>query len=255
MKTKNTMMSTLAGLVAAIALALAGCADPASTPDRAGAPRASDASAANADAARFAACLTSAGVAAKVGDNGYVLVKTGSQGAGSGAEVGISSDAGAAGGQPLLLIGDSDGSTWVAAQSSAYFADTPDTHDAYAACETQYPDFMQPEVSPESDPAIQEAQAQQSEDSLAFARCARDAGFAWVADPSPEPGTSPAIALPSDLTEAEFRSLLQACGSSQLSLAWLIEDELSFDWMGVLDEALEQSTGGSVGRGSIGGGR
>ncbi|MFT3799365.1 hypothetical protein [Microbacterium sp.] len=100
---------------------------------------------------------------------------------------------------------------------------------------------------------MQEYMAQQAEDGLTFARCARDAGFAWVADPAGEAGTTAGIALPADLTEEEFRALLEACFDPTLNLAWLIEGELGFDFSAVLaefsDGAVSGSSSVSVGEG------
>lgn len=191
--------------------------------------------AAEATASRFVACLTTAGVDAKIGDQGHVLVEVASDAADG--EISIGSGSGPSGASPLLMVGDSDGSTWVAAASSAYFADDPQTQDAYARCETELPGFVQPEVDAANDPALRDQLARQAEDGLAFARCGRDAGFAWVADPAAEPGTTPAIELPADLAEEEFRALLEACLTPDLTLAWMVPADLGFDWTAVLDEA------------------
>ncbi|MFT4230299.1 MAG: hypothetical protein QM602_08430 [Microbacterium sp.] len=232
MSTSTTMSSRIGiGVAAAglLMLALAGCAqaDPESRETADGA------------SAQFVACLKAAGVDAKISDQGYVLVKTGTQTDGS-----ISSSSDDGGEAPIMMVGDGDGSSWVAAQSSAYFTADPDTQDAYAGCEAEHPDFAQPEYDPADDPQTQEQLAQQEAAALEFARCARDEGFAWVADPQPDNG---AIVLPSSLTEADFRSLLSACWDAENpGLAWsLPEGELGFDWQAVLEEFTGDVTSGS----------
>lgn len=236
MNTRNLI--GLTGVATALTLVLAGC-----SVDQEEGPGLQT------TASQFVACLTAAGIEAKIGDlgpsDGRVIVKVPSQG--SNGEISIDSDSDSGGEAPLALISDDSGNTWVAAASSAYFVADPDTQDAYAACEQEYPDFAQPEFDPQNDPQEQEYLAQQAEDALAFARCARDAGFAWVADPAVEDRNTPAIELPADLTEAEYRALLEACYEPELSLAWWIEDELGFDWQAVLEEF----TGGTVGSSSI----
>lgn len=225
--------------VSLLMLVLAGCAT--TTPDTV-----KTAETAPATSTQFVACLKAAGVEAKVSDQGYVLVKIASQ---TGGSMSSSSDDG--GEAPLLMVGDNDGSAWVAAQSSAYFAADPDTQDAYARCEAESPGFAQPEYSPEKDSKVQDQRQQQAASALEFARCARDEGFSWVADPDPQRG---AIVLPATLTEADFRALLTACwGVVRGGLAWAIPSgELGFDWRAVLDEFTGRDTSGgssSLGRG------
>ncbi len=236
----RTMSTLRAATVMAAALVLAGCSG--------NTPEPSD-SATGGTAGQFVACLTAAGVEARIGDlgpsAGSVLVKVASQSTDGGFSAG--SGSGSAGEEPLLTIGDDSGNTWVAAASSAYFVDDPDTQDAYAGCEGEFPDFAQPEYDPQSDPQQQDYLEQQAEDALAFARCARDAGFAWVADPAGEAGITPAITLPADVTEDDFRALLEACFTPELNLAWGIPADLSWDWDAVFDEF----TGGPVGSSSI----
>ena len=188
-----------------------------------------------ATSAAFLACLTAAGVEARLGDQGHVLVRQ--AGAPSmGADGTIEQSAGAGSGDALLIEGDGEGNQWVAAASSEYFADDPELQEAYAGCESSHPDFSQPAYDPANDPEVQEYLAEQAEAGLAFAQCARDEGFAWVADP--DPATGGAVSLPADLTEAEFRALLEACWDPAMAgLAWsLPSSELSFDWQAVLEE-------------------
>ncbi len=234
--TMRTRIGTAAAGAAMLALVLAGCTAPPPADDDGGA------------SAQFVACLKAAGVNAKIADESlggaFVIVKVGEPDSGGGS-VSSSSDSG--GEAPLVTMGDSEG-TWVAAQSSAYFVDDPDTQDAYAACEAEHPDFAQPEFDPEGDPALQEQLAEQQANALEFARCARDEGFAWVADPGPD--TAGAIALPADLTEAEFRAVMTACWDAESTgFGWsLPADELGFDWQAVLMEFMDGAGGFSVTR-------
>lgn len=195
-------------------------------------------------AARFVACLRASDVEARIGSglegesgDGLVFVR---QQAVVGSDGSIEFGSASAGESPLLVSGDESG-MWVAPASSAYFVDDPDTQDAYAACEQAHPEFEQPEFDVFDDPAFQEQLAAQQEAALAFARCARDAGFAWVADPAT--ADQGAIALPADLTESEFRALLTACSEQLGQFAWAVDGELGFDWLTVLQEV--QGEGGS----------
>ncbi len=230
--TTGQRMRASLGAGALVALALAACT---STPeveaDRDGTAGAS---------ARFIACLQAAGADAQRSAEGYVLVKVASQTPVDGSTYSVDSTGGGEG--ALLQMGDSDGDSWVAAQSSAYFVDDPDLQDAYAGCEAEHPDFAQPEYDPEDDPAVQQQLAAQLEAGLAFARCARDDGFAWAADPDAETAS---IALPADLTEDEFRAALTAClDDGAPGLAWTLPPAgLDFDWQAVLDET-SGGTGG-----------
>lgn len=225
------------GLTAAVAavIALTGCT---------AAPDGDDLS----DASQFVACLKAAGLEAQVGEFGNVLVKQqelrleGDAGEVSRMEFDLDPDGDGA--QALLSMVDEDGFVWVAPEHAAFFVDDPDAQAAYAGCEAEYPGFIQPVYSPQDDPEVREQLAEQQEDAITFARCARDAGFAWVADP--EPNSGGAIILPLDLTENEFRALLTACAGEELSgVGWSVDTptgELdSFDWFAVLDEFIDTS--------------
>lgn len=219
----------MAAMLVAGGLVLAGCGSGSGGKDSA----AKDA-AAKAEAARFLACLTSHGLDAKIGaGNGLVFVATVDAGTTTGG--GGTGGTGAAGGQALMIESGKDGRIWVAAQDSRYFVQDPDTQHAYAACESQHPGFHQPEAA-SGVPAIQaEPNDNQQKTDLAFARCARNAGFAWVADPSPADGGG--IKLPLDLKENEFRALLKACYKKNTPwIDWRFDGQLSFDYVAVLQE-------------------
>ncbi|MFT3799363.1 hypothetical protein [Microbacterium sp.] len=234
----STTPRTVIATAAVLALGLAGCT---TSPDGGGSS--------GSDVAAFVACLKAGGLEAQVGEQGHALVRQawlqlqGTPGEVQQQEFQI--DSSGAGANALWSMVDDAGVFWVAAEHAAYFADDPDTEDAYAACEATHPDFTQPAYSPQDDPELHAQLAEQQEDGIAFARCARDAGFAWVADP--EPNSGGAIVLPLDLTEDEFRALLTACGKDELSgIGWSVDTptgELdAFDWFGVLDEYTQTTT-------------
>ncbi len=185
-------------------------------------------------AAAFVACLVAGGLTAKISDMDYVYVEA--PGAQLELEIGSAGPDEPAGEAPLMIFGEADGSTWVAAESSAYFAHDPQTQTVYADCEADLPNFSQPAGGGGDDAEIQEHLALQSEHGLEFARCARDAGYGWVADPAGEPGTTQAIELPAHVSEQEFTSVLQECLTADLNIAWSIPEEPSFDWQRVLQE-------------------
>ena len=235
----GSRIGNAAAVAAMIALEISGC-----TPSEQ-----EDVSDGDGAAAQFVACLRAGGVEAKISDemsgDAHVIVKVGDPVSAEGSSV--SSDSQGGGEMPLVMMADSEG-PWVAAESSDYFADDPDTQDTYAECEEAHADFAQPEFDPAGDPAVKEQIAAQQTAALEFAQCARDEGFAWVADPSPDsPG---AIALPADLTEAEFRAVMTACWESEgAGLGWTMPaDELDFDWQAVLMEFMDGAAGTSVTR-------
>lgn len=219
--TTTTALTLLAGLGIA---ALTGCSSVGSPAEN---------SADGDSSARFVACLTSHGVDAKIGDDSdLVFVASTGQGTGTGTGPAGSTDTG--GSQPLMFEPGSDGTFWVAAQDSSYFAQDPQTQDAYSACEAEHPDFRQPEVSSADQPGFQAATGD-DQGALGFAQCARDAGFGWIADPTADDGG--AIRLPADLDEQEFRSLLTACWDQDAPLIFFrFDGELGFDYQAVLNE-------------------
>jgi hypothetical protein len=196
----RTLFTTLGGLSLAVTFALTACS---SAPDDQASPSpmtgASDASAA------FLACLMKADVESKINDSGQVLVMTAPR---SGDDAGVSIGSGDPG--VLGLEQDEAGNTWVIATDAAYFEDDPDTRDAYADCQSEHPGFVQPDADPSAiDPAFEAERKAQEEAALEFAQCARDNGHAEIEDP--DFSRTNALVLPSSLTEAEFRALLERC--------------------------------------------
>ncbi len=152
-------------------------------------------------AGSFLACLDSSGVEAKINSSGQVLVKAP---AGSAEDGVISSTDGA-----LAIEGDDEGNTWVVPVDATYFAQAPDIQAAYAACEEQYPNFEQPQFDSSDDPVFEQETAEQEEAALAFAQCARSNGYSNIEDP--DFSRANALQIPGDLTEDNFRALLDEC--------------------------------------------
>ncbi|MFT4286464.1 hypothetical protein [Nocardioides sp.] len=224
MTTRN-LFAALAGLTVAGALALTGCTAGSETPVEPG----ESAQGGTEDAAAFLACLTAAGVEAKITDSGQVAVKAGAGSAEGGA---VSSGDGLLG-----MEGDDEGNTWVIPVDSAYFAGDAVTQDAYAACEAEHPDFEQPQIVPGEDPAEQEQQAEQEEAALAFAQCARANGYAQFEDP--DFSRANALQIPADLTEAEFRAVLEECWDRDAAVFNLGQPlDAPFEAWAVLEEFL-----------------
>ncbi len=187
----------------------------------------------------FAACLRAEEVMAQVGGGEYVVVNRGAEPLDDDRPSGelVLSDDPTTG--LLASLIDRDGVLWIAGRDAAAFADDPPIHDAYAACEAQHPEFAQPGGSVTGDLEEQrrgeEELAAGREAALAFAGCAREAGFVWVADPSAELGET--IELPADLTEPEFLALLRTCWGPETQLTFQpAGDELGFDWYAALEE-------------------
>lgn len=185
--------------------------------------------------AAFLACLTSAGVEARINDSGQILVKRPAQDAGSGSGVSI----GSSGDGALGMEGDENGDTWVVAADSDYFQDDPDTQDAYAACEADHPGFTQPDQNLEAEnPELEAEEKLKEEAALAFARCGRDNGYTSIEDPDFTKANS--LILPPDLTEDEFRALVVECLDPEAPVFNTGQSaDASFEAWAVIEEFLE----------------
>ncbi len=225
-----TLFTAVTGLALAGALALTGCASAADPgPKPVTTERGAD------EASAFLACLTKAGVVAKINDSGQVLVKDIEQSGDGGA---ISSESGSGGDGLLGMEGDDAGNTWVIAADATYFQDDPTTQDAYAACEDSHPDFSQPEADPAAgDPEFAADQKKQEEAAIGFAQCARKNGYSQVEDP--DFSAANALTLPASMTEAEFRTLIEECWNREGPVFNFGQSlDASFDAWAVLDEFL-----------------
>ncbi|MFT3875260.1 MAG: hypothetical protein QM708_02365 [Propioniciclava sp.] len=246
-----------AGAAGALAVTLlSGCGAPVVNLVDGGA-RPAPSSAAAGDATLFVACLEAAGAPAQVDQrSGMVLVRSDlgtmkTEPAAGRVQTVSNADLEVPDGSALLLqMGDDQGNEWIAVSDAGFFTTLdPDLHTVYAGCEARYPGFKQPAYRPQDDPAFAQQQQEQLQAGLAFARCARDAGFAWVADPSAE--TSQSIAIPLDISEAEFRALLQACPTQAAAgVTWMMAGDLSFDWTSVLEEVLDGKGGAVIAKGN-----
>ncbi|BCJ64930.1 hypothetical protein [Polymorphospora rubra] len=212
---RTTGFAVALGMVAV--LALTGCAD--TEPADSGRPD---------TASRFAACLETAGEEARVNAAGQVLVKTLADRAGGPVDFD---------GAIVAVEADEAGNPWIAATDPSAFAGDPSLRATYERCLTEHPDFTQPQTPRKATDGGTDRQ----EPALAFADCGRRQGHAWVTDPDPANGD--AIVLPDTVTEAEFRSLLQACHNPTHGVAFIASDAIGFDWAAVIDEVT-----GSVGR-------
>lgn len=230
--TTRTFLTTLVGVALTGATALTGCSG---TPDEAADPAPSDGGDSD-TAAAFLACLTSAGVEAKINDSGQVLIKQPIE-TDDGVMSMSSDDQGLLG----MEIDDS-GDTWVVPVSADYLQDDPDAQEAYAACENEHADFSQPHADPlADDPGLEADQQEQEIAALAFAQCARDNGSAQFEDP--DFSQANALMLPEAMTEAEFRALLEACweeGGPVFNVGQT--PDAPFEAWAVLDEFLQSTT-------------
>lgn len=215
------------------ALALAGCSAPA--------PDSTNDAANDKAAAKFVACLNDQAQTAKILDTGQVgLLQP--EGVGDDGPGNISTGNADGPDQPsgdtptmVSMIKDDDG-TWLASNTAAGYPDEGGQRDAWAACQAKVPDFTQP------DPDLGDADIQQvtQEDALkatlAFAKCARDNGFADFADPD----KNAQLTFPDGITEDEFRSLFEACASELdgvgLPISKESTDGFDFDWMSIVQE-------------------
>ncbi len=138
----------------------------------------------------------------KINKSGQVLVRDAAQQQ-PGKAIEMSSGSGS--GEALVMEGDETGASWMGAANSDYFANDPETQDAYAACEKEHPTFEQPPYEPENDPEMQKMQAEQGKAALAFAQCARENG----APEFPDPEEMGALMIPDDMTEDEYSDMLE----------------------------------------------
>jgi hypothetical protein len=237
--------SALALPLVLAALALVGCSAPA--------PAATNSAANDKAAAKFVACLNDQGQTAKILDTGQVGllqpdVATSDDGTfttdGNG-------DDQPSGDTPTMvsMIKDDDG-TWLASNTAVGYPDEGGQRDAWAACQAKVPEFTQP-AADMGDADVQKVTAEDAlKASLAFAKCARDNGFADFADP----GKNAQLTFPDGITEDEFRSLFEACASKLdggVPISKESIDGFQFDWMSIVQEYVK---GGGQKVAQVGGG-
>jgi len=130
-------------------------------------------------------------------------------------------------------------------------------HDAWVTCQSQHPDFSQPgrrDAAAEMDAEWQGIVEHRMARALPFAQCAREHGFAWVADPLPGEPEDGSISIPRHVTGEEFQQLLEQCFDpeidpefvGEIGPTWRPADgELSFDLGEVLDRVIPNLLGWS----------
>ncbi len=202
-------------------------------------------------AAKFVACLTEQGQTAKILDGGMVgLLLPDSAADDPGSFMTNSSDEGGAPSGMVAIMMDDDGQ-WMAATHADGFPDEGGMRDAWTACETEIPDFEQPQ--PDMEGATAASSEDQVEAALAFAACARENGYADFPDPSDQG----AMNLPAGITEDGFRQLLEDCYDPDKPMGLMIDketaDTLDFDLMPVLDDFFQAHPEFGPGGGGQGG--
>jgi hypothetical protein len=220
--------------LALAAIALAGCTAAPSDP--------STSATSDAEAAQFVACLTAQGQTAKIlvfGQVGVLLPEGVGPDSGLGTESGTAAggDETSGNGAPVTVtVMQDDEGSWTAASSADGYPTEGGIRDAWAACETELPDFVQPEPNIEGTDIQVITKDDLVKASLAFAKCARANGYADFADPDSEG----MLSFPLGMTEDEFRSLLDVCndtlGEIGLPIAPTSADSFDFDWMSIVLE-------------------
>jgi hypothetical protein len=247
----HTVQRSLAVTGAAVLLtALAGCSLLGQSPEPENTSAANDAA-----AAKFVACLTEQGQTAKIMDGGMVALLLAESFDDDGPGSFSSDDMGDGGPQGMVAIMQDDEGQWMASTSAEGYPEDGGLREAWQACETEVPEFEQPEpaMNGEGDSVTAEDQV---EAALAFAQCARDSGFADF----PDPGDDGSMNLPSDISEDGFRQLLEDCFDPEKPMGLMIDketaDALDFDLMAVMQDFMEahpefggpqQSSGGTTG--------
>jgi hypothetical protein len=252
MKTKHTTTTTRrpafaagASLAVAALLALTGCSSateaapsdsPASNAGSGSGTSAAPAARGRADA-RMVACLQAAGFDATIHTDGWVVARYDVQ-IPEGQDVTI----------PEGFDGawrDRDGNTWVAPQSPDSFETDPELGEAWANCEIQVPDFEQITWNDVEDSRILSDPQEGNASALEFAQRARDAGYEWMADPTPWAWGFNVLQIPSWVTEQEFIAMLQdAFDPDNPVRDALITGDVSFNMQEVLLRELGPQAGG-----------
>lgn len=197
-------------------------------------------------ATKLVACLIAEGQTAKIIEGGMVALLLPSDSAGSDGEESFSESEGTG---TSVVMQDEDGE-WQASSSAESYPEDGGLRDAWATCEEQVPGFEQPAPEFEGDSTTQ---AEQVEQALAFAECARENGFTDF----PDPDDNGAMNLPDDITEDGFRQLLEDCWDLSAPMGVVMSQEtaekLDFDLMAVMQDFMEAHPG-SGGTGGVTGG-
>lgn len=210
------------------------------------APSAKPTAAANdKEAAKFVACLIDQGQTAKILDGGMVGMLSPEQPDHTGGMT--QSNSGGNGPTSFVAMFEDDDGVWIAAGDADAFPEDGGMQDAWTACHEQLPDFTQPE--PDFSGGDGDKHVVNREDaikaSLAFAKCARENGYADFEDPDKDGQ----ITLPSGFTEETFRALMDACNDTLTGMGLPISkesaDALDFDWLSVMSDYIKGPVGGT----------
>ena len=187
----------------------------------------------DAAAVAFTACLNSAGQTAKIIDGGQVGLLLPEEGTGPLATTEEPEDGGMQ--SAVAVFMDEDGA-WMAANSADAYPEDGGMRDAWAGCETEVPEFEQPEFDMSQTDGTSVSREDVIELSLAFAECARGEGYADF----PDPDDNGMLDFPSGMTEDGFRALLEACVDPDSGFGVPISQEsaesFDFDWITVMQE-------------------
>jgi hypothetical protein len=227
MHARTMRLGLSAASLAAMLAVLAGCS-------LLNTPKPTNTTAANdAAAAKFVACLIAEGQTAKILNGGQVgmLLPDGALEDIPSSGGNQSTDGGGAPMGMTSVIKDDEGE-WQASSDAAGYPEDGGMRDAWTACETEVPEFTQPQ--PQHGDTT--SSADQVKAALAFAKCARENGYADFPDPTDEGSMN----LPSDITEDGFRALLEDCFDPDAGVGFGIQketaDKLDFDLMAVMDD-------------------
>lgn len=206
-------------------------------------------------AAKFVACLTEQGQTAKIMDGGMVaLLLPGEFGDDGPGEFSTSSGGGEGDTNGMVSIMQDDDGQWMAATDAEAYPEDDGLRDAWTACETEVPDFEQPEPDMSGADGNSVTAEDQMEAALAFADCARDSGYAEF----PDPDDNGAMNLPTDITEDGFRQLLEECFDPDQPMGLMLDketaDALDFDLMAVMQDFMESHPEFGGPQGTTGGG-
>jgi hypothetical protein len=190
----------------------------------------------DADTVKFVACLTAQGQTAKIVEGGMVgmLLSDDAAPEGTGGATLEGEEGGPTG--TTSVTSDNEGE-WQSSTTAEGYPEDNGMREAWTTCEAEVPDFEQPEPDISGDDTSTDAE--QAEALLAFAECARDAGYADF----PDPADDGSMNLPAGITEDGFRQLLEECFDPEKPMAVFVDeqtsDSLDFDLGAVMREFVE----------------
>ena len=203
---------------------LAGCSAPADDDGGGGA---------DAAAVAFTACLNAGGQTAKIIDGGQVALLMSVE---SMESLNTPSQGDDGGAQSVASVFMDDDGAWMAASNADAYPEEGGMRQAWADCETDVPDFEQPEFDLSQTEGTGISREDVIETSLAFAECARGEGYGDF----PDPDENGMLDFPTGMTEDSFRALLEACITDDSAFGLPVSAEsaasFDFDWISVMQE-------------------